>query len=200
MTIRFTILGEPASKANSREIVTFPMKCTKCPSCAAPAKLTDKMCRKCDAPFVRPAVIKSKKARDYEEDALRQLTGNLRVMMTGPVRVTLRIYYASERPDLDESVILDVLQARFAKRVEGQPRQVERTGVYLNDRQVREKHVYHDIDRDNPRAEIEVEQLQPEASLFDQLPIPVAARPRKKQRAEPPRKPIAELAPGEVPF
>jgi hypothetical protein len=33
-------------------------------------------------------------------------------------------------------------------------------GVYRNDRQVREKHVYHAIDRANPRAEIEVEPLE----------------------------------------
>jgi hypothetical protein len=31
-----------------------------------------------------------------------------------------------------------------------------------NDRQVREKHVYHGIDRKNPRAEIEIEPMQPQ--------------------------------------
>jgi Holliday junction resolvase RusA-like endonuclease len=33
-------------------------------------------------------------------------------------------------------------------------------GVYRNDRQVREKHVFHAIDRANPRAEIEVEPIE----------------------------------------
>ena len=33
-------------------------------------------------------------------------------------------------------------------------------GVYRNDRQVREKHVFHAIDPKNPRAEVVVEPLQ----------------------------------------
>jgi hypothetical protein len=176
MTIRFTILGEPASKANSRQLVTF----------GRGAK-------------ARPALIKSEKAREYETAAIAQIPADARVMLEGPVFVKIKIYYASERPDLDESVVLDVLQAKFSPAKEG-PRQLLRAGVYRNDRQVRKKLIEWGLDRDNPRAEIEVEQLQPEASLFDQLPIPVAARPRKKQRAEPPRQSIAELAPGEVPF
>ena len=44
--IRLTILGEPASKANSRQIVTIGG---------------------------RPSSIKSKKARGYESDAIRQI-------------------------------------------------------------------------------------------------------------------------------
>jgi Holliday junction resolvase RusA-like endonuclease len=130
VSVKFTILGEACSKANSRQIVNFGE---------------------------RPAVIKSKKARDYERDAQRQIPQSARVMFTGPVRVTLRIFYASERPDLDESVVLDVLQAKFAKGT----RELVRAGVYANDRQVREKHVYHAIDKRNPRAEIEVEEIVP---------------------------------------
>jgi hypothetical protein len=34
--------------------------------------------------------------------------------------------------------------------------------VYLNDRLVREKHVYHAIDKNNPRTEIEVDLITPE--------------------------------------
>ena len=64
----------------------------------------------------------------------------------GRLRVEVRIWYATERPDLDESVVLDILQGI----------------VYANDRQVREKHVYHAIDKANPRAEIIVEPLQGE--------------------------------------
>lgn len=126
MKVALVILGEPASKANSRQLVRFGK---------------------------RPASIKSAKARNYERDAQLQIPMSARVMLTGPVRVTLRIFYASQRPDLDESVILDVLQA---KRVRGSE-DFERLGVYVNDRQVREKHVYHAIDKTNPRAEIEVE-------------------------------------------
>ena len=133
--VSLTILGEPASKANSRQIVTIGD---------------------------RPSVIKSKKARDYEHGALRQIPPRARLRIEGPVRVTLRIFYASERPDLDESVVLDVLQDRWKRGKPGlaagsDARVLVQAGVYRNDRQVREKHVYHSIDKRNPRCEVEVE-------------------------------------------
>ncbi|RWA55331.1 endodeoxyribonuclease RusA [Cupriavidus sp. UYMSc13B] len=129
--IAFTIMGEAASKANSRKIVTIRH---------------------------RPASIKSDKARKFERDALRQIPPAARQMLEGPVRVTLHLFYASERPDLDESVLLDVMQARYSGK--GDKRALVQRGVYVNDRQVREKHVFHSIDRANPRAEIIVEPLQ----------------------------------------
>jgi Holliday junction resolvase RusA-like endonuclease len=135
MRVSLTILGEPASKANQRQLVSFP----------------DGKGGK------RPALIKSAKARHYETDALKQIPPAARVQLEGPLRVTLRIFYASERPDLDESVVLDVLQDRFVGK--GEERVLVQKGVYRNDRQVREKHVYHAIDRANPRAEVEVEAL-----------------------------------------
>jgi hypothetical protein len=128
--IRFTILGEPASKANSRQLVRFGN---------------------------RPAIIKSQKSLNYESTAMIQIPAEARQMLQGRLRITLRIFYASERPDLDESVILDVLQAKF--KGTGTARQLVRRGVYLNDRQIREKHVFHAVDRQNPRAEIEIEAL-----------------------------------------
>lgn len=136
--IRFTILGEPASKANSRQIVRIAG---------------------------RPSSIKSKKARTYEQDALPQIPPAARVRLEGPVRVTLRMWYASERPDLDESIVLDVLQDRYSRTVPINPivpgqRILVQSGVYRNDRQVREKHVFHAIDRKNPRVEVMVEPLQ----------------------------------------
>lgn len=136
--IAFTIFGEPASKGNSRQIVTIAG---------------------------RPSSIKSKKARSYESDALRQVPPIARVRLGGPVRVTLRIFYATERPDLDESVVLDVLQDRWCRALrsgDGKPmeRVLGQAGVYRNDRQVREKHVFHGIDRKNPRTEVVVEPLQ----------------------------------------
>jgi Holliday junction resolvase RusA-like endonuclease len=51
------------------------------------------------------------------------------------------IHYASRRPDLDESVILDAMQGI----------------VYKNDRQVKEKQIYWGLDPQNPRCEILVE-------------------------------------------
>lgn len=148
MRVTFTILGEPASKANSRKLVNFGK---------------------------RPGIIKSDKARDFEKDALRQIPREHRVMMTGPVRVWMKIFYASERPDLDESVILDVLQARYrtVQKANGAAERVlVREGVYVNDRQVREKHIYHAIDRACPRVAIQVEAIeaqQPELTLEQTL-------------------------------
>lgn len=132
--IAFTILGEPASKANSREIVTIGG---------------------------RPSSIKSKKALGYERDALMQIPIFARQRLKCLVSVTMRIFYATERPDLDESLILDILQDRFRTvKVGGTKlRELVQPGVYCNDRQVREKHIYHAIDKLNPRSMIEVRPL-----------------------------------------
>lgn len=131
--VRLVILGEPASKANSRRLVVIAG---------------------------RPSSIKSEKALAYERDALRQIPPAARRRLSGPVRVSMTIYYASELPDLDESLILDVLQDRYTGK--GERRQLVQRGLYRNDRQVREKHVYHAIDRRNPRAEIVVEPILPQ--------------------------------------
>lgn len=125
--VRFVIRGEAASKANSRSIVTFGG---------------------------RPASIKSAKARSFEAVAMMQIPAAAKRMFSSPVAVRLDMYYASNRPDLDESVVLDVLQARFTGT--GAKRKLVRAGVYLNDRQVVEKHVFKHIDAGNPRVEIEV--------------------------------------------
>lgn len=132
--IKFTILGEPASKANSRQIVT----------------IAD-----------RPASIKSQKALNFERDALRQIPPIARQQLAGPISVTLKIFYASQRPDLDESIVLDVLQNRYKTIGKGanKKRELIQKGVYVNDRQVREKHIYHAIDKANPRTEVVIEPL-----------------------------------------
>lgn len=113
--LEFTILGEPVSKANSRQLVSIRGA---------------------------PRVIKSRKALRYVADATLQVPTQW-PLLHGLVAVTLRMFYASERADLDESLVLDILQGR----------------IYVNDRQVREKHVYHAIDRANPRVEVSVQVL-----------------------------------------
>lgn len=110
--VSFIVLGEPASKANSRKLVRFGN---------------------------RPAFIKSQKARDYT-DTFKLQCPKLDPLMDGDVSVTMTIYYASRRPDLDESVILDAMQDL----------------IYENDRQVKEKHIHWGLDKENPRAEITV--------------------------------------------
>ena len=109
------IFGEPASKANSRRVVRI-----------------GNMSR----------LIKSKKALTYS-DAFKQQCIQLDQLMTGDLRVTLHIYYASRRPDLDESLILDLMQGL----------------IYENDRQVKERHAYWGLDKENPRSEILIEQM-----------------------------------------
>lgn len=109
------IFGEPASKANSRRVVRY-----------------GGMSR----------LIKSKKALSYSDVFLQQCPV-LPTLMTGDLRITLHIYYASRRPDLDESLILDLLQGR----------------VYVNDRQVKERHCYWGLDPENPRTEMIIEQI-----------------------------------------
>ena len=176
MKIAFTILGEVASMKNSRQIVQFGD---------------------------RPALIKSPKARDYERTAALQIPPEARQMLTGPVRVTMRLYYASERPDLDGALLLDILAAKY-KKTKGKLSRVgdgtyayangERVlvskGVYENDRQVRELHCYHGIDRANPRAEIEIESLQPQQAVIEGWPfppmIPITAEMRADALSKPP--------------
>jgi Holliday junction resolvase RusA-like endonuclease len=115
--VEMEILGEPASKANSRKIVMFGK---------------------------RPAIIKSQKARDYVKSFAEQASQvQIDELLEGDLWIELTIYYASRRPDLDESVVLDCLQGI----------------AYTNDRQIKEKHVYHDLDKTNPRTKIKIGKL-----------------------------------------
>jgi len=114
--IIFTIEGEPASKSNSRKIVNFGK---------------------------RMALIKSQKARDYEKIFANQCPV-LENLIEKDVTVELIIYYASRRPDLDESVILDCMQGK----------------IYLNDRQVKQKYIHWGLDRERPRTHVRVSALE----------------------------------------
>lgn len=112
----FQILGEPASKANSRKIVTIKG---------------------------RPVSIKSDKARNYVKTFAEQCQP-LKELFTGDVLVEMAIYYATRRPDLDESLILDCMQGV----------------IYTNDRQVKQKHIYWGLDKSFPRTIIRVSSLE----------------------------------------
>jgi len=85
-------------------------------------------------------LIKSKKALSYAKTFESQCSP-LETLLKGILRATITIYYASRRPDLDPSLILDLMQGR----------------IYENDRQVREMHLYWGLDKTNPRAEIAIE-------------------------------------------
>lgn len=144
--IAFTILGQPASKSNRSRIIALGG---------------------------HASLVKSKEALAYEKAALLQIPPVARQRLEGPVRVTLRIWYESERSDLDESLVLDCLQDRVARTKKDEAGNVIRAaqllqpGVYRNDRQVREKHVFHGIDRRNPRCEVVVEPMQAQQPALD---------------------------------
>lgn len=148
--LEFVILGEAASKANSRELVT--------------RVVTDPMS---GAKQKRPMFIKSAKARDFEANALKQIPPKCRVRLEGPVFVRLTMYYASERPDLDEAVVLDILQDRYAKVPGTTKKKLVQKGCYRNDRQVRGKLVLHRIDRANPRIEVRIRPMRMQQSEFE---------------------------------
>jgi Holliday junction resolvase RusA-like endonuclease len=114
MTHSFTILGEPASKSNSRRLVR-------------------------SGNHVRP--IKGAKALKYASDVHQQAP---QLMLEGSLKFSATLFYASLRPDLDASVLLDALQGK----------------TYANDRQIKEIHLIHAIDRKNPRAEIVIERME----------------------------------------
>jgi Holliday junction resolvase RusA-like endonuclease len=114
-----TILGEPASKSNQRQIVRMGG---------------------------RPRLIKSKKALSYARWFQLQAQYGLKTPsidqpIEGDVLMWCRISYASRRPDLDESLIMDALQA---------------AAIIKNDRQIKAKVVLWALDRDNPRSEIKL--------------------------------------------
>lgn len=112
---RAIILGQPYSKSNRRQMV-FNKK-TK-----------------------NPMFIKNQKALDYVESFKAQVVWS-HPPLECKLIMNLNIYYMTERPDLDESLVMDCL---------------ENSGVVKNDRLIREKHIYHFIDKENPRAEIEL--------------------------------------------
>ena len=116
-TIFFIIHGEPASKSNSRKLVTIKG---------------------------RPAFIKSDKARKYVKQFEEQCPQMGDSMFIDDVEVEMTVFYASRRPDLDESVILDCMQAF----------------IYKNDRQVKRKVITWGLDKENPRAEITVRLME----------------------------------------
>lgn len=155
MKIVFVIHGQPVSMKNRRQLVRVQG---------------------------RPMLIKSPEARQYEKDFQKQLPAAARQMLHGPVRVTMRLVYASQRPDMDGALLLDLMAPQFEKRkgklqkvgdgefIQPVERVMVAKGCYCNDRQVRELHCYHGIDKANPRAEIEVETLEmQQAELGDLL-------------------------------
>lgn len=139
--ISLVIEGEPASKANSRQNVHI-----------------NGVSRS----------IKSRKALSYTKMFRAQLPKM--EPLTAPCIAHIRIWYASRRPDLDESLILDLLQVDPKKYKDDK-------GAILNDRQIRQKHVYWGLDPARPRTEIRlVEEPDLDKSQQKRARKPLATR------------------------
>lgn len=119
-TIRLTILGQPVSLKNNYVLVQS---------------------KKHRRTFMLP----NDKVKKYQA-LIRKQVPRREPLLTGKLKFSATLYYASERPDLDAEAIYDALAG----------------WVYLNDRQLRDKHLYHAIDKANPRAEIVIEPWQAE--------------------------------------
>lgn len=123
-------------------------------------------------------VIKGKKALAFEESGIRQIPPRCRVRLEGDVKVTMRIWYASRRPDLAEDLLLDMLQDRTKLDKRLGKRVLLQAGVYRNDRQVAWKDIRRmGIDPKNPRVEIVVEPMQAQQTgfpqqIFDEAEVP----------------------------
>lgn len=83
--------------------------------------------------------IKSAAARSFAKIALLQIP-RLNPILLANVAVAIHVYYPTRRNDLDCSLILDLMQGL----------------IYENDRCVKEQHLYHHIDKENPRVEVVV--------------------------------------------
>jgi Holliday junction resolvase RusA-like endonuclease len=119
-----TILGKLVSKANSRRAVPGRTKTGKT--------------------FNR--YIKSESALDFEQSALWQLkkiVGNKKPLQ-GELALEVTVFYESRRPDLDISLLCDVL---------------EKAGVYENDRQIHQIVATKMYDKENPRCEFIVYEM-----------------------------------------
>lgn len=110
------IRGELASAKNSRDLVPRKSKGGK--------------------PYM--ASIKSAKAQAWVAGAVPQMR-KPREPIAAPVVLTATCFYGSQRPDLDEALLMDALQLGR---------------VIVNDRQIRTKHVYWGLDPANPRVEV----------------------------------------------
>ena len=122
-----TIVGEPASKANSRRLVKIKK---------------------------RYAFIKSKKAINYSKDFTLQCPV-YDTLYEEDLAIALKIYYKSKRPDLDESLILDILQGK----------------VYKNDRSIKLKYVQWGLDRQFPRILVVLGPVEKEEEIISRLRV-----------------------------
>lgn len=98
-------------------------------------------------------VIKSKKAMQFADDFFRQMR-RPKEPFSGDVIFTCHVYYSSLRPDLDCTLLQDLLQDKRGRN--GEPVGI---GAIVDDRQIKEHHWYHHLDRKRPRVEFTLEEM-----------------------------------------
>lgn len=91
----------------------------------------------------KPRFIKSAPARRYVTDFQAQCP-RLDPLLEGDLEIWITVFYGSRRPDLDCSVLFDAAQGY----------------LYQNDRQVKQQHLYWRLDRENPRSEIVIKEIE----------------------------------------
>ena len=87
---------------------------------------------------------KNQECLDYAESAkLQALVCRPSRLLEGPLSFRGTLYYPDHKSDLDPSLLIDALQGV----------------VFKNDRQVKHWDIHHGIDKANPRAEIEIVEM-----------------------------------------
>lgn len=92
-------------------------------------------------------MVKHPKALAFERDFALQVPVGVKLRLGSkdkPLRAIVTVWYPSYRQDLDCALIYDLLQSY---------------GVVSNDRWIREKHEFAEVDAKNPRVEITVEEM-----------------------------------------
>lgn len=145
--VEFTVIGEPMSLKNNKTL--GDLKTSKKNN------------------LYRP-IVNNKQVQSYQRFFTKQIPWQAMVMFDCQVRVIMKIYYSSLRPDLDEAIILDCMQPIWGKNPVTGEKILTRRGVYLNDRQVDQKFIFKGKDKLNPRTEIIVEPLEAQQNdLFE---------------------------------
>ena len=91
----------------------------------------------------KPRFIKSAPARRYVTDFQAQCP-RLDPLLEGDLEIWITVFYQSRRPDLDCSLVFDAAEGY----------------LYKNDRQIKEQHLFWRLDRENPRSQIFIREME----------------------------------------
>ena len=91
----------------------------------------------------KPRFIKSAPARRYVTDFQIQCP-RLDPLLEGDLEIWITVFYQSRRPDLDCSLVFDAAEGY----------------LYKNDRQIKEQHLFWRLDRENPRSQIFIREME----------------------------------------